>query len=387
LAVGRSPDLGFGVGETVLHGLSIAIAPLVFGAVGAVTSQLGRTRRMATGLGIGVFGVTMVLRMIADSGADTRWLLWLTPFGWIELVRPFTVNDPWPLVPAGATVAVLCVTAAVLAARRDAGDGVLASRDVSPLRPFGLGSPLGLAARLELPLLGAWCAGAAVAAFALGIVAKLTTAAAPGSIGETLENFGVEGSFADQFFGVAFLLVATLVALLPAGQIGAALEEETSGRLVHVLARPTRRAGLLGGRLVLGGSGIVAAGLLAGVAAWLGAKSQGVELDLSTMVGAGLNVVPTALVALGIGAVTLSVAPRAAVRAVYGVVIGSLIVDLVASMVSGLAWLGHVSLFHYMALAPAQDPDPMTLVVTVIVAGALCILSTILFARRDAPSK
>ncbi len=386
LLVGRSPDLGFGVGETVLYGLSITIAPLVFAGIAALTSQLGRTRRVATGLGVGVFGVMMVLRMIADSGPHTRWLLWLTPFGWTELVRPFTANDPWPLLPAGATTIVLCGIAAVLASRRDVGDGVLASRDVSPLRSFGLRSPFGMAARLELPLLGAWCAGAAAMAFALGIVAKLTTAAAPGSLGDTLDKFGVEGSFADQYFGVAFLLVATLVALLGAGQIGAAFEEETSGRLVHLLVRPTRRATLLGGRLVLGSAGIVAAGLLAGLAAWLGATTQGVDLDLGTMVAAGLNVVPTALVAFGIGATMLSVAPRAAVKTVYAVVIGSLLLDLVASMVSSLAWVGHLSLFRYMALAPADDPEATTIVITLAAAGALFVLSTILFARRDTKS-
>jgi hypothetical protein len=41
--------------------------------------------------------------------------------------------------------------------------------------------------------------------------------------------------------------------------------------------------------------------------AWLGAQSQGVHLPFSRMVGAGLNVVPTALAALGIGALVLSV--------------------------------------------------------------------------------
>lgn len=388
LLVGHSPDVGFGVGATVLYGLSITIAPLVFAGVGAVTSQLGRTRRLATGLGLAFFGVAFVIRMIADSGAHTQWLLWLTPFGWTELVRPFTSNDPWPLLPAGLGTLVLCVAAAALASRRDAGGGVLASRDVSALRPFGLRSPLGLAARLELPLLGAWCGGAALAAFALGIVAKVTTAGtAPGSLGDTLENFGVTGSFADQYLGVAFLLVATLVALLPAGQIGAAFEEETSGRLVHVLARPARRGRLLGGRLLLGGAGVVAAGLVAGPAAWLGARSQGVDLDLGTMVAAGLNVVPTALVALGTGAVALSVAPRAAVKAVYGLVIGSLLVDLLSSMVSSLSWLGHLSLFHYLALAPAQDPEVRTVVTTVAVAGALCALATVLAGRRDVQSK
>ena len=101
------------------------------------------------------------------------------------------------------------------------------------------------------------------------------------------------------------------------------------------------------------------------------------------MVGAGLNVVPTALVGLGIGAVLLSVAPRRAAAGVYGVVIWSLVVDLLGSMVAGLEWLDHLSLFHYMALAPAQDPDPRTLAITVVVAIALSAAATVQFGRRD----
>ena len=178
-----------------------------------------------------------------------------------------------------------------------------------------------------------------------------------------------------QYFGVAFLLVATVVALLPAGQVGAAGEEETSGRLVHVLTGATRRRDWFVGRLALTAAGVVAAGALSGLAAWAGARSQGVHIGLATMVGAGLNVVPTALVALGIGAVVLSIAPRAASRSVYGVVTWSLLIDLAASLISGLQWLEHLSVFHYMALAPAQDPQPLTIVLTLVLALGLCAVA------------
>ena len=69
--------------------------------------------------------------MIADSGPRPL-VRWPTPFGWTELVRPFTENDAWPLLPAVAATVVLGITAAVLASRRDAGDGWLASRAMRP---------------------------------------------------------------------------------------------------------------------------------------------------------------------------------------------------------------------------------------------------------------
>lgn len=380
---GRDPDVGFATADTVLYGLSIAIAPAVFVALGALTSQLGRSRRLATGLGMAVFGVAFVVRMIADAGPGTKWLLWFTPFGWTERMRPFTENDTRPLVLAASALFALAAGAIVLAGRRDAGAGVVASRDVVPPRPFGLASPLGLAARVELPVLLAWCAGVVATGLCFGIIAEVATGALPESLGDTLDRFGVQGSFVKQYFGVAFLLVGTVVALLPASQIGAAAQEETSGRLVHLLARPVRRASLLGGRLALAGAAVVVAGLLAGLGGWLGATSQGVDPGLASMLGAGLNVVPTALLVLGIGALVLAVLPEAATPTVYAVVIASLIIDLLASMVSSLAWLDHVSLFHYMALAPAQDPDPATLLVTLVAAAALCVAATAIFERRD----
>ena len=383
LLVASDPDVGFGSGESVFYALSIAVAPAVFVAVGAVTSQLGRTRRVATTLGMVVFGVAFVVRMIADSGSSTRWLLWLSPFGWIERMRPLTDNDPRPLLLAVATVVVLVAASLVLAGRRDVGAGTLASRDVVPPRRFGLGSPWGLAVRLELPVLAAWWIGAAAAGFALGVIAKVAIGDIPPSISDTLDRFGVRGSFLDQYLGVAFLLVATLVALLPASQIGAAADEETSGRLVHVLVGPVRRAPVLGHRLALAACGVVVAALAAGLGAWAGAATQGVQIGLDTMIGAALNVVPTALLVLGIGAVVLASAPRLASPTVYAVVIWSVLVDLLASMISSLSGLGHVSLFHYMALAPAEDPDPTTVAVTVAAAIALCIVATLAFDRRD----
>jgi ABC-2 type transport system permease protein len=383
LLAAADPDVGFGTAESVFFAVSIAVAPAVFVAVGALTSQLGRTRRVATTLGMVVFGVAFVLRMIADSGSSTRWLLWLSPFGWIERMRPLTDNDPRPLVLAALAVAGLVAASVVLAARRDVGAGTLASRDVVPPRTFGLGSPWGLAVRLELPVLAAWCVGAAGAAFAFGIIAKVATGDVPSSISDTLDKFGVRGSFLEQYLGVAFLLIATVIALLPASQLGAAADEETSGRFVHLLAGPVRRAPVLAHRLALAAVGVVVAALAAGLGVWAGAKTQGVQIGVGTMISAALNVAPTALLVLGIGAVVLASVPRLASPAVYAVVIWSVLVDLLGSMVSRLSGLGHVSLFHYMALAPAEDPDPTTVAVTVVAAIALCVVATLVFDRRD----
>ena len=253
-------------------------------------------------------------------------------------MRPFTENNPWPLLPAAATTLGL-VPGRGGARGRDATRGVVSSpRMMWPRRGrSACVLPLGLATRLELPVLVAWCAGAAASAFAFGIIAKVVAGSVPESFADNLKRFGVHGSFVHQYVGVAFLFVATVIALLPAGQLGAAADEETSGRLVHVLAQPTSTSSVVRrSDRARASAASSSRASLAGLATWAGAKTQGVDLGAGTMVRAGLNVVPTALIVLGVGAVTLAIAPRVVTRVVYGVVAGSLIINVLSSTVTSL---------------------------------------------------
>ena len=379
---GRDGHLGFGAGDSVVYAASIAVPAAVFAAVGAVTAQIGKTRRVAVGIGVVVIAASFVLRMIADSGSGTRWLAWVTPFGWSENVHPFTRNNLVPFLPATLTVVALGLLAIVLAARRDAGDGIVSGREDAAPREFGLRSPSGLARRLELPTLVAWCSGVFAAGVAFGIVAKAATSASS-SLRNALDKFDVAGSFATKYAGVAFLLVATVIALLPASQLSAASDEESSGRLVHILAAPERRAAWLAGRLLLCAVAVVAAALLAGSGFWIGAATQGVNLGLLDMLGAGANAIPTALLSLGLGAVVFVLAPRHAAASVYANVGFSIVVQLLGTSISSLRVLERLSLFDYMPLVPAQDPDPVALVATVAGAVVLGVAATLLFEHRD----
>jgi ABC-2 type transport system permease protein len=91
LVAARDSDVTLPASSTLLYGASLAIARRVRRGRRA-PSQLD-ARRVATGLGMAVFAVAFVVRMIADAGDSTKWLLWFTPFGWIERMRPYTDND------------------------------------------------------------------------------------------------------------------------------------------------------------------------------------------------------------------------------------------------------------------------------------------------------
>ncbi len=387
MIAGTRPGVGFSMVDSAMFGLSIVVAPVIFAAVAALCSQLAQTRRLATGLSVGTFAIAFVIRMIGDANPSSHWALWATPLGWVELMQPLTTNDPWPLVPAAALTATVCVAAVVLASRRDAGAGagVLATNETTAVRPFGLRSPLGLATRLNAPVLGGWAAGIAAMSFIFGIVAKSAASALAESpsTGTTLTNLGATGSGATQYLAVVFLLVGAVLALVPASQIGSARDEEASGRLVHILSgRPTRTT-WLAGRLALTAAAILAVGFVAGAATWAGAKSQGLHVDLGTTLAAGLNVVPTAWLALAIGAIALAFLPRLAPTVIYTVVGSSLIIDLLGSLVTSLSWLTHLSLFHYVALAPADNPSRAALAAYTLTAAVLALIAVVAFEHRD----
>jgi ABC-2 type transport system permease protein len=137
------------------------------------------------------------------------------------------------------------------------------------------------------------------------------------------------------------------------------------------------------GRLALTLIAVVSAAVLGGLGVWAGAGSQGLHQNAWRLVGAGLNVVPTALVSLGIGAVVLALAPRVAGPCVYVVVAWSVFVNLLTPFAAALRPLQNVSLFHYMALAPGRAVDPTTVITTCVVGMALCALGGLLLQRRD----
>ncbi len=381
---GLDPAVGFTPWDAVAHGLSIGAVAAVFVGVAAVTSQLGSTRRVATGAAMGVFAVAFVLRMVGDAGAGTSWVRWTTPLGWSELISPMTSNDGRPALLAVVVAVAAAWLAAWMAGRRDVGDGVLRARDSARARDRGLGSIGALSLRLESGVLVAWLVGAVAIGLSFGVIARLTVEGLPEGTAGVIESFGVRGTFVEQYFGLVLLFVAAVLALIAGGQVGAAAHEELRGRLLVVLAGPTRRSTWLVGRLLIAGVAVVAAALLTGAALWVGAATQGVDdVGLPTLLAAGANVVPVCLVALGIGAVVLAVAPRAAAASVYVVVGWSLVIDVVASLVDSLKWTRSLGLFHYLGLYPAQPFDWSTSAITSVVGVALCALAVVLFDRRD----
>jgi ABC-2 type transport system permease protein len=199
--------------------------------------------------------------------------------------------------------------------------------------------------------------GIAAYGLVLGLIAKSAGNAisSSSSLTRAFSRLGAVG--AEAYLGIAFLLMAVLLAFVASGQISSARAEEAEGRLDHLLVRPVSRWSWFAARLGVVTLAVVLGGVVAGIFTWLGAASQHSGVSFVTVLEAGLNVVPPAVCILGIGALVFGVSPRASSAATYGVLVWSFLVELVGGIVGLNHWVLDTSLLHQMAAAPAVSPD------------------------------
>ena len=247
-----------------------------------------------------------------------------------------------------------------------------------------LSDPLGLTVRLVRPTVVGWGVAIGLAGLLLGLVAKAAGGTISGSsVKEVFSRLGAPGTGAEAYLGVSFLILAVLVAFIAAGQVTAARTEEASGRLEHLLVRPVARSRWFGGRWLVAAVVVVAGGLSAGIATWLGATSQHAGVSFPALLGAGLNTIFPALVILGIGGLAAGIWPRSTPFAIYGVLGWSLLIEVIGGVGALDHWVLDTSLFHQMASAPAVSPAWRTNAVLAAVGLAGVLVGALAFDRRD----
>jgi ABC-2 type transport system permease protein len=383
--------LAFVAGELPAGGsayLALAIVSVVpvFVGVGALASQLAPTKRMATGLSTGVLVVALALRVVADtSSRGVGWLRWATPLGWAEELRPFVDPRPLVLMLPVVTGAALLLPAAALALRRDIGSGLLPARDRGSPGLRLLGSPPAQALRLERGGLVAWLGG--VGAFAL-VMGVISDAATPDVISENVQRqlakLGAESVVTPSgWLGFSFIFFVLAVSLFCCVQVASIREEEAAERLDTLLALPVGRRGWLAGRVLLAAAGASAVALAAGLLAWAGAATQGAGVSLSSMLGAGANCLPVALLFLALGTLAFALVPRATAGVAYGLLGVAFAWELLGALLDVPGWLLSISPFHDIGLVPGEpfDVTGAVLMLAVALIAGLAAIET--FRRRD----
>ncbi len=384
VVTGRSSKVRIAVGPALYFALAMVATALMFLAVGALTSQLGATRRQAASQAATFLGIAYAIRLVADSGVGLHGLIWLSPLGWVEELQPLTHPQPLALVPIAVLTAALASAAVHLAGHRDVGASVLADRPTSEPHLASVSGPTRLAVRLVRPSVVGWWIALGISGLLYGLIAKSAGSTIGGSsVHQVFGRLGARGTGAAAVLGVCFLIVAVLVGFAAAGHVTMARAEEATGRLDHLLAARLSRTSWVGGRLLVGVVAIVVGALGAGVLAWLGAATQSSGVGIGSLLGAGANLVPPAVVVMGLGAVTFGVLPRAAAGVTYGYLAWSLVVVIVGGIGATNHWILDTSVFHHMASAPAVAPNWTANAIMIGLGAIAALAGAVAFGRRD----
>jgi ABC-2 type transport system permease protein len=85
---------GLPAGGSWAYGLSLTGAGWIFAAIAAIAAQLTEGARSARGLAGGALGLSYLLRAVGDADQGLQWLTFLSPYGWLQQLRPYT-DDHW----------------------------------------------------------------------------------------------------------------------------------------------------------------------------------------------------------------------------------------------------------------------------------------------------
>ncbi len=385
VAGGRKSTPHIRAGGMLAVTVAVVAVVAVFMAVGALASQLATTRRRAAALSAMVFGASFLVRAAADSAPSLRFARWATPLGWPSLFHPLTGTRPIALVPPVVTVVLLGAVTIAIAGRRDFGAAVLPSTDTAKSRTGLLGGQAGLAVRVTRGAAYGWTAGLAVTGLFLGLIAQSASESVSGSnaVHDALARLGAHRSGALSYLGLAFLTVTALTSFAGASMVGATRDEEADGMLDNLLVRPVGRTKWLSVRVAAAIALTVICGLTAGVATWIGASTQHTGIGLATMLAAGINAVPPAVLLVGLGTLAHGVIPRQTKIAVYGVLVWGFLIQVLASATKLNRWLLDTSILHHVTPAPATSPDWTSAAVLVALGLLGAVAGAAAFEQRD----
>ncbi|MFK0246007.1 ABC transporter permease [Amycolatopsis azurea] len=383
LTAGGLAAAGLPLAGSVALGFGWMTAGWAFGAIAAVTAQLCRSTRLATGIAGGALGLAYLLRAIGDSGPE--WLSWLSPIGWAQQIRPFAGERWWVTALPVAFAAVMVVVAARLSDRRDLGAGVLADRAGPAHAGRGLRSPAGLLWRLNRVGLLAWTAVYLVLGLVIGNLAN--------GIGKFLDNpraeqlilaLGGEKALSDAFFALEFGVAGIIATVYAMSALTHLRAEEEALRIEPLLATSTSRIRLLSGPLVLATAGsavpLLAAGMGAGLASGLQTGNPGAEIGRLT--AASLVQLPAVWVLAGLACALFGLFPRA-LGLVWVVLVAVVVVGEFGVLFGVPQVVLNLSPFTHLPSLPGSTDGMASLPWLVLLACALLAAGVAGFRRRD----
>jgi ABC-2 type transport system permease protein len=384
LLIGRLHGSNLTTSACLFFSLSLITGALEFIAVGVIASQLMAVKSRAAGLSAMVFGVFYMIRLVADT-TNAHWLLNFSPLGWIEKLQPLYDSQAIWLVPIGLFSATLFGLAIYLAGKRDVGESIFADKDVSKPRTMLLKSPIGLAFRINRAVTLAWVGAIAFAGFVYGLLAKTAAQAISQSTKteKIIHRLALGGGAVASFMGITFFLIMLLLMYYSISAVGRMREDEAKGYLDNLFVRPISRMRWLLGRLIIIFGSILSAGILGGVAAWIGEASQHGGVSFRTVFLACLNAIVPAVLVVGTCIFALGIKPRLTIVMGYIVIGWSFIVAMLSSGLNLNHWLLDSSILHQVAFAPAVAVNWTSDSIILMIGVVLLTIGALVFNKRD----
>ncbi|GAA0260574.1 exporter of polyketide antibiotics [Saccharothrix mutabilis subsp. mutabilis] len=393
LLIGLFIALGLvGLGEDAAGSFALGLAftgvGWVFTGVGAVAAQLTESARTANAIAGGVLGASYLLRAVGDAAGDQgpQWLTWLSPLGWLELVKPFADDRWWVLGLSLLLTVVLVGVAAVLVARRDLTAGLLPTR-LGPARaPASLGSAFGLAWRLQRGMLLGWTVSLFVLGAVYGAVARAVEDMlnANPALGKVMSQLGGSGAIVDVYLASILGIIGLFSAIYVVQATLRLRAEEAEFRAEPVLATSVRRVSWVGSHLVFATLGVVVVLAAAGLGAGLvhGARVGDVGGQVTRLVGSALAHVPAVWVVAGISLLLFGLAPKLA-SVSWAFLVVFLVLGQLGPLLDLDRWAMDLSPFTHVPKVPGADLTATPLVWLTVVAVALMVVGIGSFRRRD----
>lgn len=377
---------GLSVYGSLTYGVGLALLGVAYTAITLVAVQLSTSARGALGLAGSAVAVGYLVRGL--GAMEDNALVWLSPFGWAQGMDAFDNERWWPAtILLGSTALLLALTARLMA-HRDFGGGLLDSRP-GPLRASRLlGTPFGLAARLQRGLLIGW----AIGLFLLGVLYGAVIPTVPDIIASNPEMADIVGAsgqaaedaLVDAFLGYIFLFMAVISCGFVVSSVLRLRVEEETGRTEVVLATPVSRTSWMAATAAVALSAATTLTVLMGFGLAVGYGIASGEWDrVLPQVGGQLAYLPGTLVVGALAVALYGLVPRwnglawAAVALIaLQVILGQLLrlPDAVQA----------VSPFWHLAAVPVEDFVLIPYVSLVLIAAALVAAGLWGYRRRDA---
>ena len=367
---------------SLMFGASSVALGMFFGAVALASAQVTENSRVASGLAGAVLGVAFMLRALGDIG-DGR-LSWLSPIGWSQKTRPFAGNQWWPLLIPLALTLVFLYMARTFGARRDIGAGLVQPRPGPARAPRNLGSPLGLAVRLQRGTVLTWAVAMFILVVGFGSVANAISSFVGDSqsMKEIIARMGGT-TLVDAYLGTALFMMAIIAACYGIQSVQRLRSEETLLRTDQLLTTPTSRSAWVASHVTVALVGsvlvLVAAGLGAAAPYAIVTHNAG---QVPRIVAAMLIYLPAVWLLVGLATALFGLLPQA-VGAAWAAMALYFMVGFFGDLLKVPTWLQNLSPFQQTPHLPAAPLILLPLAIITLVGVGLLTTGMVAFHHRD----